>query len=672
MRIRTTIILLLLAGGLLAWIITTERKGPPPNVTGMLLFDFDHSLEDVAEKEAEKVAAASKEPKRPEPVPPMAELRSADVAQIDLKSAAGAVSFKRRKDGSWFMSKGLKDRADKEFVQSLLKFCDTALVLDTLSRSEVKKGDVTESSLGLDASSRVEITFRREGGSRITRIHAGRTTPLGGSMYVRVDDAINEWHRRRPDIYLVSPDLRDAVARPLEAFRDPVAVPYAAEQIMKFEILRGDRDGRLEISRDTIDPKLQAQWYISSPFLTRADQNVVTKFLELYCFTRVTSFKPAPGAATPADPAIKPLAQVTVWTDPAVEKKGSTLIFLPDPAGPKSEMALCRDPGRKAEFLVDRAIVDAILRSNGANTFRDPVLGLGGIPMDLVTSLVIKPAQGPATELVKIGKKWSFREVGTTAWQDAQSRRVEFLLKSFDKADIAEFTSDSLTDAAPYGLNPPLVSVTFGGPVHQSLEKLGALTAQNSRTLRLSLLTDGKSFANYEGEPFVYRISPDTVGNIPQQPSRWRSLSLPGFSIQQVLRVKQTVGANPPVELTNDGRSAIWKATRGAEDVSARVDQVALGRLTAMLSSLEADAWQPDTALAEAALQNPALQLEIDLQVFDNSAAGSHRETIHLGFAPMQTGKQTALYHGGHSQVEDAFLLGFEKFNILAAPLIRE
>ena len=214
-----------------------------------------------------------------------------------------------------------------------------ARILDTLDRDEVRSGKVKESTIGLDDSSAVEITYRRPGGARLVELKVGRTAPLGKAMYVQFPDV-----KTREDVYIVSPDLRDFLMQPPDEFRDRALAKYPAERIRKFAVKRGE--GEIEISRESTNDADGTPWVISRPLPNaRADQAVVKDFLNMITGAKLTGFAPTTGSGT-ALPAGQILAEVTLWPDGAYDRKGITLTFFPDP-DPASKEAICRDRERK-------------------------------------------------------------------------------------------------------------------------------------------------------------------------------------------------------------------------------------------------------------------------------------------------------------------------------------
>ena len=641
MKFRTTLLLLLLTAGLAAYILLHERRQPPRDLAGFLLFDLSG---DVLSDEAVSL-----------------EVTPDEVSGIDVKSAAGDLAFRRSEEGTWEIARGLKDRASRETVKTLLEFVAKAKILDTLDYREVESGRVKESALGLDENGSVELTYRKPGGARLISLRVGRTAPLGKAMYVKLADV-----KTRPDIYIVNPDLRDFLTQPPDQFRDRVLAKYPAERIRRFSVKRGE--GEIEISRESTNEADGTPWVISRPLQNaRADQAVVKEFLNMVTGAKLTAFSPATGAGA-ALPSTPLLAEVTLWPDGAYDRKGLSLTFFPDP-DPTSREAICRDRERKVEFKVDKELAESIALAENPNTFRDTKLG--NIDPTKVTTLEVDVANGDSVGLYRVGERWAVRKKGTGEFQVASGNTVEKLIKAINETEILEFSSDALTDKAPFGLDQPAVTLTFATGRHSSLKNLSALTTDNSRILRFGILPTGRVFANFAGEPFVYQIGPEVAGSVPRQLIRWRTLQLPGFERINLRALRQTLGAAPPVELKSAANSFTWTAERAGQDVTGMLDGSAAEAVAAKLGSLQATSWQGDSESSLKALASAPIVIEAAYETRAETPVTPKLQQVRVEFAPMSGAERAPLYYGRHSGVPGVFLIEAQTARELGLPLLK-
>lgn len=641
MKLRTTLLLLLLTAGLAAYILLHDRRQPPKDLAGFLLFDLEG---DVLRDEAVSL-----------------ELTPDEIGGIDLISASANLAFRRADDGTWDITRGVKDRASRETIRLLLDFVSKARILDTLDVEEVRSGKVKDSAIGLDDSGAVELTYRKPGGDRLVSLRLGRTAPLGKAMYVQFNDV-----KTRQDIYIVSPDLRPVVTQPPDEFRDRVIAKYPANRLRKFSLNRGE--GEIEISRDSTNEADGALWNITRPLPNaRADQEVVANFLRMMTEEKLTSFSATTGTGA-ALPAGQMLAEVTLWPDGAYDRKGVTLTFFPD-LEPESKLAICRDRERKTEFKVSRELVDSILQVEGPNSFRDAKLG--NLDPTKVATLEVDLPTGDSVGLYKIGERWVVRKKGTNDFQAAAGEAVSRLIKSINDADILEYASDSLGDKSLFGLDQPLAILTFATGRHPGLKNLALPTTDNSRILRFGVLPTGKVFANFAGEPFVYQVGPEIAALVPRQLIRWRTLQLPGFERTQLRAIRQSVGGTPPVELNAAANSFVWTAARSGQDVTALLNQPMAETMAARLGSLQVASWQGESDSSLKALALAPLVIEAAYEVPGEGTAPARVQQVRLEFAPMSSEGRAPLVYGRHSAVPGVFLMDAQTVKDLSAPLLK-
>ena len=653
MRTSTTLILLVLTAAFASWVVLHERRGPPPSLGGHLLFDYGERMEETSG------AAVEFDPE--------------GAVAIDLRSAAGSLSLRRRADGVWDVSKPLRDRADPAFVGQLLEFCRKARIAETIDRSEVRKGKVTAASLGLDDKNAWRVSWRDAAGKELADIRVGKTAPLGGAAYVSVVD-----ERRRPDIYVVTPDLRGLLARPQEAFRDPRVARFSAEEVVRMAVRKGE--GEVEFTRQRAPQKVTVRgqdgkpteeldegtpWFISRPLLNApASQAAVKDFVSMMCGAQVAGWLPA-ADSTGGATAEKPLLEVTL-TGPAGSRPDA-LAFFPDPGGKGT--VICRSRLRRCAFRVAQEIADDLAIAENPDNFRDTKLA--SMETGLVHTLVCEFVEGESVELRRVGDKWSWRPLAGGKWSDAAGERVEALVKAVNETPILAFAENSLADPAVYGLDKPAFVLRFGIAANGSLESPAELTPRNSVTLRIGIDGSRRVHANFLGQPFVYTIGPELGYAIPVKAAKWRSRTLPGWSLRQVRSLRVGVGTAPAVQLRMDPLTFKWTAERDGRDVSEMLVPAAAEALANRSGSLHAGNWLTDGPAAAAALDKPALTLEVVREVYDDAPGASHEETVRLDLALMPAGPTAPYCYGRMTGIEEPFLVDARVLRELSIPLLR-
>jgi hypothetical protein len=654
MKTRTTLILLLITLGVAAWLLLKERSGPV-RLQGHLLFDWSGSAR-LMEKEKLTV-----------------DVKPAEVAGIDLKSSTVEISLRRQADGSWEMIRGVPDRADGEGVKLLLTWLETARIADILAHGEVEKGEVSAASLGLDDAGAWRVSWLDAGGKSMAEARVGKTAPLGGTAYVQFAGVPS-----RPDIYLVQPDLRQLLARPLDSWRDPHACRFKEEELGKLVIRVGE--GEVELSR-TFQAVTAAEnpgdssagaallpgpWLITRPLASATtDPNVTKELVAEICGLKALSW------LTYSETTDKPLVEISVFPA-AAGAKGSTLSFFADPAvtDPAAEnaTAICHDVQRKAAFKVKRETVDYFALVDSPGPLRSRKLPVMMEPGVISTVEVRTP--GDSVTLARVGNKWSWRPLSGGAWSDAEVEQLEKLIAAVNEGEVLDYASDSLTDPKEFALDAPDYVVTFAAGRHMSLDQLTPMNEKNSRSLRIAIRQDGHIFANYAGDAFVYRIGPEIPSAIPQRFIQWRTLSLISFSLPQLQRLVQTLGETPPLELQFNGLTLQWtSATRAGQDVTSLLLKGAAETLASRLGTLSAARWleKPDEALK--VLEKPAVTVEVQYRDFGEKASEERPVTATLSLAPLPSPNALVCY-GKLSTIPDPFLISIDVLRAMSAPLL--
>jgi hypothetical protein len=675
MKISTTIILLVLTAGLAAWMLL--RGSGSRDLGGHLLFDWSDRLATTGEIGVD--------------------VDPGQVAGIDLKVSSGEFSLRRQPDGAWDISGGIKDRVDETIVKELLSYCTKAQIKDILDAGEIKDGKVSAASLGLDDANAWRVTWLKADGSPLATIRLGKTAPLDNVSYVQMPG-----QESRPDIYFVSPDLRPLLARPPDSFRDPRISRYPSEVLVKMVVRKGE--GEVEFSRtfqqaagpsktDTGSgrPVVEVEptpWVISRPLPNApADQGAVNDFTAMICGAKVQAWLPYSETDNAGE---KPVVEVTLVPAGATPKN-VTLAFFKDPSDPAPlppnvkpgtpeatdipvdprSMAICRDTQRKASFKVARQVMDDLCFAESPNNFRSRLLA--AVNPGTVSTIRIEQVEGDSVEVVRVEKKWSWRPLSGGTFSEAAPEAVERLIELLNETEIIDWASDSLSDPAAFGLDKPIVSITIAAGRHVGLNQLTPVDNRNSQTLRIGLdPKNGRYYANFTRDPFVFRIGPELPGGIPRSFVKWRSLALPGFSMHQVKSVKQTIDNNPPLEMTYNAISNEFTAMLAGKDVTAALNKSAVESLVMTAGALQVEAWQEkDAATALKALERPAVTVEIQYEVFDDKPGTSHVAAFQLSLAPMAAAD--APYCFGRladKEIPEPFLMPQKVLNDLKTPLL--
>jgi hypothetical protein len=271
--------------------------------------------------------------------------------------------------------------------------------------------------------------------------------------------------------------------------------------------------------------------------------------------------------------------------------------------------------------------------------------------------------------LARVGDNWSWRPLTGGAWTNAAVEKLEKLIEAVTEADVVDFASDSLADPKVFALDRPDFIITFAAGKHMGLDHLTPMNRENSRTLRIAIREDGQIFANYVGDSFVYRIGPEVSSAIPMSFNKWRTLALPGFSVQQVRSIKRTIGTTPPLEMKYNNKSLRWTITQAGTDVTPLYAAASIEALVNKLGTLSVANWLDKPDEANKALATPAVIIEVEHESYGEKVADTKVVTTTITLAPLPAAAAPLCY-GRHSGVEGSFLIKTETLRDMTADLL--
>jgi Domain of unknown function (DUF4340) len=624
MKTRTTLLLLLITLGAAAWLLLKESGGPA-DLRRHLLFDW-HATALAMDKTKLKVA-----------------VEPAEVAGLDLKNKTVELALRRQAGGEWAITKGVTDRADPDMVDALLGFLNTARIEEVIKASEMEDGAGGAAALGLDDAGAWRVTWLNAAATPLAEARVGRTAPLGTGCYVQFTGV-----KSRPDVYIVSPDLRPKLAQPLDSWRDPRACRFSEEKVAKLVTRVGE--GEVELSRELRAGYEPGPWKITRPLANApADQEITKQFAAAVCGLRGKGWVPY------TETTDKPLVEISIHSGEAGAKP-SVLAFFPDPtAGEPAATALCRDAQRKAAFKVDKDMVEDFQLAGSPNPFRSH--RLPALEPGIISTVEVRTPKDSVT-LARVGDRWAWRPLAGGEWQVASVDQLEKLISLVNECEVLDFASDSLAAPGEFALDQPDYILTFAAGRHASLDKLTPITKANSRTLRIAIRQDGLIFANFEGDPFVYRMGPELPQSIPQAALKWRSLTLPSsFSSPKVRSIRLTRGAEPPIELKKAAQSLRWTGTRGDQDITEKTVPGAIEALANRLGTLSVANWLENSPAAVKALELPALTIEVKYVEYADKTADDSIKTMTLWLAPVPGSPEAPMWYGRHSSAPEPFLI---------------
>jgi len=393
-----------------------------------------------------------------------------DVTAIDIARNDKTLSL-RRENGEWRLTAPLKDRADPDAVDRLLK----ALRLLDIRDHQPARDPETFPESGLEPP-RVRITL---GGVENVVVDLGAETALPNEIFAKLGG--------KRDITRIPSSILELVERPPDSFRDPRLTNLVADDMEKFTVRRAD--GEMTLRRE------RGAWMIDKPVRAAADLRAVRDFLEPLLGLRVTAF----GAQ-----------DATQETATALPGQTATISLTPRGGGEELELKVQRGNTNSAEsisaFFGPRGgniSVEAsaeVLFDISPETLRDR--SLGRIDIDTIDRIRVE-SDGKVVTLQRGSEGW-------TGVEDGRSRHAEEiteLVELFNATRVEGFRTSA--SVAETGLDAPAQKIVFYAWLSENSaeEAAGAHPIAGFEAGRPA--PDGKIYARATGSNETVTIAPE-------------------------------------------------------------------------------------------------------------------------------------------------------------------
>ncbi len=633
MRTRSTLLLLALVLGLLSYILLHER----------------HSGGTLDKREPG----------------PLLALKETDYDAVEVKTPSGLVKFRRSadKEKGWYITEPFDDIPDAASLARIHWLLQRATIGEVLPEKYTSEASLKP--FGLNDDSAVHVVARK-GGKPVAQLRVGVAGGIGETCYVlkpQSDAPATVYlafaKENVPDVHICT-----VLKQSAEQFRLKELFPMPAEQITTLQVQRQDGDGGELVLTRRIEGEQVSKWIITKPLATRAEQKLVTDFIGAYMAAAPTLL---PANTTP--PGVGTATADLTFTAHE-QSKGHTIRLYPKVEG--QDFVLAYATRRKAWFKLDPGFAEAV--PNSVNDFRSRHLATLE-PKAITTVDITEPDRQP-TQLYKVDGKWYLR-TGEKDFVRGSEETIARTIQSLNKAEIAEFTTDTLSDPVPYGLDKPYVTLTMSDAAHQSLTALGKGTPDGTKVLRMAIGPDKALYAHFQGDTSVFKMQPEHYQLIPTGGLQWRDTNVLSFSPYSVISLKQQLSTQPPTLATRQPMSLQWAtATRAEANVLPLLEPSWVEETLAKLSTLSVKAWMPHSAEIHAALQKPCLELEAAVLYRDQSVANGppvdRQKLIRLTIAPAGPIETTRLFFGKIDEVPDFFTLSRETYTVLSRSWLKE
>ena len=400
---------------------------------------------------------------------------AAAVQSLEFTTSDGRAARFERRDGAWRVVAPVEGAGDAMALDGVASALAT---LTRVGKVKAAPGDLAQFGLGPEAPA---VHFTASGASHALRI--GRATPVGGNVYVAVDDG--------DDVAYVETYRLNAFKHRLTDLRDRRVLALEAGAVKRLQLSWPESSGpfTLALERDAEDA-----WQLRQPIAGRADQQTVRELLSNLEYLQATDFL---DTRTPA-------------ADEALRETGIEISFAGDgdAAAGKLRIAGLLDGARIVEsgsqlYLLAPERLDDFARRLSA--YRDKQL----VDLD--------PASLEKIELEFAGKESIVLVHGETGWsageREIDSEAVAGLAASLAVLRAADIAADEMGGAelASLGLAPPAVRVRLGTAGAEAAGKIdGAVTLELGR-----LDPERGLFTRRTGDARIFVLDPSQAESLP-------------------------------------------------------------------------------------------------------------------------------------------------------------
>jgi len=583
--------------------------------------------------------------------------------RIEQGNSVVLASADRSKGGIWWAKKPWDDRLDPRAMAAIFHFTNSTYVVDSIPLKQHTKLRLREYGLSGDA---VNIRLLKANRKELANFSLGHATPLllpnveqnnnDASCYLR-----SYSHGREDEILVTAGNIRPIFNDSLRLLRDHR--PLLLHPQLPQSIHISTSAGQLLLER----PEWQSPWRIKKPLDLSTDAAATNSLLA--CLQKLTALKlenldESTRSLLPQQPKLSISVQNFAQKEPVVlniypaanpsdnvvpatvSDRPGTLFYLPRQA--QHELIGVEQIPFKINQLRSRTLVDFDRR------------GLQGI--------TIKAKDYSAQLQRPEGGKWQlelFADSQSNKFgSDFNEQALYNILATLLQNPVEEYSSDTASELAPYGLDQPLLSIY--------------LEFEDGKLLRVNFgkNAQGQFFANLNNSTSIARISAEYLLKVNPSQQQWRSTRLFNFNALDLQRIELHPAGTQHLQLDYNSLEDSWTAWRIdnsnaqlREDLSYKLNPNRASYLMGYLGNLRAQSWYDgERQAALQALSKPLLKVvlhwseEQELQQIPMQEA--------LSIAAMGNAAKPLFYYGRLDSSSDIFLLSAEQFQVLAASLL--
>jgi hypothetical protein len=506
------------------------------------------------------------------------------VASLRIVTTNYLVATTRDADG-WVIEEPVAARGDKGAIERVLQR------LAELPRGEVITAEEREAD-GLDLEDYglvdpvAEITFRE--GEQVRTLYLGGTAPVGGAVYVMESN--------RTDVVAIKAPVWDYLPGAPSDLRSRRLVHLAPLRVQRIDIRRPA--GFMQLARDA-----EGAWWIEQPVAGRADDGMVGDLLDMLLRVEVQRFV-ADGVEDLAPYGLaEPMVEITLWTGPDDEP---LTIGLGGPLEGGTDLIHA--------MATDAAAVVAVGRHTLFETGIEPNLLRDRrlVQFDPAEVAYVRMTEG---DMVLAFEK---DDAGSWALTRPRSRKaaddlVWAMIADWNRATVAAFVADGVTNAADYGLEPPQLSLVFASePLPNGTSTVDEAPAPDPDLLvRIDVTrTNGGPVRVRlnEGDAIV-EVDPEVMGRVRADPLMYYDRTVVSVLPDDVRSITVNNGSRQTVVRDDSGLFVPGPGHTGT------VVNVVVTNILAAVRSLEAVLYAVENpaSLASFGLEDPAASLTLGL-----------------------------------------------------------
>ncbi len=356
------------------------------------------------------------------------DVKADDISELTLTYQDHEIALMKTGE-EWHMSKPLDVLADATAVKNI-----AATLADAESKKELTESSGDLSVYGLDKP--FVVVHAKAKDKDLPVFSVGKTTPIGSNAYVqRADDK---------KIFLTNSAFRTGLDKQPKDLRDKTILNFADGDVQRIELHAADKDIRLGLKNGA--------WVIEQPGSFIADATIVRTLLSSLRSLRANDFPDAAPEQLAAYGLTNPRLKVSLFLGKDNARKD---ILLGGDNGDKKEVYL-QTSGNPTVYTVS----DWVMRdlNKDAGELRDKTV----LAFDraALTAIEVRRADGDQFKLIGSDKDgW---KVDGNPGNVATSAMSQWLGDLHDLKGF-EIAADNPTNLASFGLDAPLMTITFKG-----------------------------------------------------------------------------------------------------------------------------------------------------------------------------------------------------------------